>query len=275
MHVWIVKNEDARLSVLADLLTTEKKTIIFCDSLELGAKIAKRFAIPHIYGETKDKYQKAKEAPISVISRVGDEGLSLPDIQRVIEVSWLFGSRRQELQRFTRLLHGKGTEGEGYIIMTADEYARDHKRLFSIMDRGFKIVLHREGMEDKAFGGQDDREYGKPRQRREAVRRPAPVRAGNNTPPPAELDEAKYPLLKYAGIKKIFIGLSKPERKIMLFLIDPANQNQAFNRRKLMLALGYTGDRRFRISIAPLIQAGYVKKEGEDAYRQNFSDMVK
>lgn len=275
MHVMIVKSEDARLQALADLIADDKKTIIFCDSLDMGAKIAKRFAIPHIYGETKDKYQKAKDAPISVISRVGDEGLSLPDIQRVIEVSWLFGSRRQELQRFTRLLHGRGTEGEGFIIMTVEEYDRDHKRLFSIMDRGFKIVLHRDGLEDKIFGGggqHDDRDR-KPRQA--SVRRPAPVRASNSQPLPADLDDQKYPLLKYAGIKKIVAGLGKPQRKVMLFLIDPQNQNQTFTAKKLMLALGYTGDRRFRITMSPLVSEGFVLRQADGTYRQNFSDMVK
>lgn len=268
MHVWIVKNEAERLKTLGDLLAEEKKTIIFCDSIATGAAVAKRYGIPHVYGVTKDKLTTIQNAPVAVVSRVGDEGLSLPEIERVIEISWLFGSRRQELQRFTRLLHGQGTDGEGHIIMTGTEYQHDHKRLFGIMDRGFKIVLHREGVSDKMI---HERAPAESRIARRASLRRAPT--STPTEPKQDLDESKYPLLKYPGIKKIVNGLRRAERKIILFLIDPVNQNQSFSKKQLMLSLGYTGDRRFEIEINGLIKAGYVaSKEGR--YNQNFSKMV-
>ncbi|MDE1868255.1 MAG: DEAD/DEAH box helicase family protein, partial [Thaumarchaeota archaeon] len=151
MHVWIVKNEQGRISKLAELLQEELKTIIFCDSIEMGKAVSKRFGIPHVYGNTKQRLDVIQEALVSVVSRVGDEGVSLPDIKRVIEIDYLFGSRRQELQRFTRLLHGKSKDGEGHLIMTIEQYQHDHKRLFGIMDKGFKIVLHREGISEKVI----------------------------------------------------------------------------------------------------------------------------
>jgi len=149
LHVWIVKNDSKRIEKLTDLLQEDMKTIIFCDSIQLGQSVAHKFKIPHVHGTTKQKLPIIETAKVSVVSRVGDEGVSLPDIKRVIEISWLHGSRRQELQRFTRLLHGKGTQGVGHIIMTGMEYTADKKRLFSIMDKGFTIKLHREGVSEK------------------------------------------------------------------------------------------------------------------------------
>src|SRR6185503_13596506 len=258
INVWIVKNDSERMATLAGLLSEDRKTIIFADSIEQGAAVSKRFGIPHVYGETKKKLETIQNAQTAVVSRVGDEGLSLPDIDRVIEISWLYGSRRQELQRFTRLLHGKGTEGEGHIIMTVDEYDHDRKRLFSVMDRGFKIALHREGITERVIheGG-----YSAPRQRR--IPRSTPRAPAVQVPKAPDYDESKYPMLKYAGIKKIVDSLNRAQKKIILFLLEPQNQNQSYPEKGLMLALGYTGAKRFRLEIYELIKAGYVKEEGK------------
>lgn len=158
-HVWIERNMDAKLRRLATLLANPKKTIIFSDSIELGKSVAARYKLPHIFGQSINRLKTLEESQTAVISRVGDEGVSLPDIERVIEISWLFGSRRQELQRFTRLLHGQKVEGEGHVLMTVEEYMRDKKRLFSILDRGFKIVLHREGVDEKTIRKMTERTY--------------------------------------------------------------------------------------------------------------------
>jgi len=73
-----------------------------------------------------------------VLSRVGDEGVSLPAIQRIIEYDFLFGSRRQEVQRVGRLFHATEA-GEHYILMTQDELARYKKRLYSLVEKGIEI----------------------------------------------------------------------------------------------------------------------------------------
>lgn len=149
MNVWIIKSEKDRMNQIELLLQTPGQTIIFADSIKMGEQVAKKFDLPHVHGNSKLRLKDVETKPIFVLSRVGDEGISLPKIQRVIEISWLYGSRRQELQRFTRLLHGKNVKGEGHIIMTIEEFQRDRKRLFGIYDKGFKVVLHREGFSDK------------------------------------------------------------------------------------------------------------------------------
>jgi len=77
-----------------------------------------------------------------VVSRVGDEGLDIPDIERVIEVAFLYGSRRQEAQRFGRLMHADpNKEPLHVIIMTEKEYERYQKRLYPIIEKGFNLEI--------------------------------------------------------------------------------------------------------------------------------------
>jgi len=271
LHVWIVKNETDRIKQVDELLRTERKTIIFADSIEMGRTYSKRFDIPHVYGDTKQRLSKIQDNLVTIVSRVGDEGVSLPDIERVIEISWLYGSRRQELQRFTRLLHGKGTSGEGHIIMTVQEYQSDHKRLFGIMDKGFKIVLHREGIEDREISKVPISAQPRPR----LYARPTRTTTAKPEELTNTLSEQQYPLLKYLGIRKIVESLSKGQRKVMLFLIDPQNQNQSFTVQQIAMSLGYKNPLSLIVHpvIPPLVKKGYVLKDN-NKFKQNFSAMV-
>lgn len=140
--LYILSDYKAKESKLAELIQQEKKTIIFCDSINMGKSLSKRFEIPFVYGQTKERLEIINESDVTIVSRVGDEGLSLPDIERVIEVSFLFGSRRQEGQRMGRLFHGE-KKGEHIILMTEKEYEDYGKRLFAITERGFKIEVRR------------------------------------------------------------------------------------------------------------------------------------
>lgn len=183
-NVWIVKSTEAKIKQVGEL-AEGKKTLVFCDSIELGTILSKRYDVPHVYGATKkDRLKTIQDAELVVVSRVGDEGISLPEVEQVIEISWLGRSRRQELQRFTRLLHSRvgqrrridvtGLSEEEqrrleeqddedaeeerrlrepayHILMTLEEYARDRKRLFSIMDKGFKVEIHREGISERTM----------------------------------------------------------------------------------------------------------------------------
>jgi len=274
LHVWIVKTDAERIKQLEQLLNSEQKTIIFSDSIALGKEIAKKFSLPHIHGSSKERLSTIKDVPCSVVSRVGDEGISLPDIQRVIEVSWLHGSRRQELQRFTRLLHGRGKQGEAHIIMTGQEYETDHKRLFSIMDKGFKIVLHRQGMEDKTIASIAHSLERKDRQPRQKRSKPSE----SQKPKTAKITESQeeYPLMKFAGIRKIIESApTKTQRSILLFLISQQNQNQGFTQEMLALSLGYSNARSLSANgdLAKLKEKGYIKSVG-GKISQNFSSMV-
>jgi len=142
IRLYILKEWREKESKLAELLALDKRTLIFCDRIDIGKRLSKRFEVPFVYGETKDRLEVIKSADTVIISRVGDEGLSLPTIERVIEFDFLFGSRRQESQRLGRLFHGKA-KGEHVILMTESEYQKYSKRLYSIYEKGFRIEIVR------------------------------------------------------------------------------------------------------------------------------------
>jgi DNA excision repair protein ERCC-3 len=142
-RVYILKDNKDKLRKLEELLRVPVKTVVFCDWLELGEKISKSFGVPFVYGQTRERLDVIRQSQVCVVSRVGDEGLSLPDIERVIEVAFLFGSRMQESQRFGRLMHSAKVEPEHIILMTEEELQRYEKRLYAITERGFRIEFIR------------------------------------------------------------------------------------------------------------------------------------
>lgn len=148
IEVRIVKDMNAKFEELNDYIARTGKTIIFSDSLEYGKDIASQYSIPFIFGETKHRLDAIRSADKLVMSRVGDLGISVAKLQRVIEFDFLFGSRRQELQRLGRLFHSE-YRGEHVILMTAEEYSRYRKRLYGIYEKGFDIKITRgEGVPD-------------------------------------------------------------------------------------------------------------------------------
>lgn len=142
IRLYILKNWRDKEDKLKELLAVQKKTIIFCDSIRIGQRLSKLFEIPFVYGSTRNRIEIIKKSDTTIVSRVGDEGLSVPNIERVIEIDFLFGSRRQEGQRMGRLFHGE-EKGEHVIIMTENEYEEYSKRFYSITEKGFRIEVIR------------------------------------------------------------------------------------------------------------------------------------
>lgn len=140
-RVYILKDYHEKLRKLDELVRIPLKTIIFCDWIRLGKQIAKKFEIPFISGQTKgeDRLNLIRDSQTCVVSRVGDEGLSFPDIERGIEIAFLYGSRMQESQRFGRLMHSEKEQPEHIILMTEKEFTKYQKRLLAIHERGFRV----------------------------------------------------------------------------------------------------------------------------------------
>jgi len=82
-----------------------KKTLIFCDTIEIGKAISRELGVPYIYGQATNRLHEIEENKVVCVSRVADLGVSIKDLQRIVEVDFLFGSRQQELQRTGRLAH--------------------------------------------------------------------------------------------------------------------------------------------------------------------------
>ena len=174
--------------------------------------LAKKLGIPFVHGKTKNKLQYLKDHDRLIGSRVFDEGMSF-DITMTVEVKWLFGSRSQELQRVTRTLHNsinRGVPGTHHIIFTGSEYDHDHKRLFSLYDRGFKMQIHREGAADRTVE----------RRRGPAAERPARRADGRGGAATAKseldaFDASEYPLLKNRRIRNILSLLGRGDRETL------------------------------------------------------------
>jgi DNA excision repair protein ERCC-3 len=147
VDLYITRNITEKTGRVVQFLADKKRTMIFCDGIELGKQLAHKFDLEFVYSSTSKRLQKIHEAIMNspqralVISRVGDEGVSLAKIERIIEFDFLFGSRRQEMQRLGRLFHSD-YEGEHIILMTSEEYARYKKRLYAIYEKGFEIKVH-------------------------------------------------------------------------------------------------------------------------------------
>ncbi len=84
IRCYILSDWKAKERKLKELLSQDKKTIIFCDSIKMGNRLSKQLAIPFIHGGTSKRIETIKGANVSIVSRVGDEGLSIPEIQRII-----------------------------------------------------------------------------------------------------------------------------------------------------------------------------------------------
>lgn len=136
----VVRSSAGKIRKLEDLLDMNKKTFIFCDTIELGKAIAKKFGIPYIYGATDNRLVGIEDNKVVCISRVGDLGVSVKDLQRIIEVDFLFGSRQQELQRTGRLMHSEDAERHD-IIMTDGEFDKYGKRLWALQEKGFTVKI--------------------------------------------------------------------------------------------------------------------------------------
>jgi len=143
IYVHIVKSEASKIAKAKELTDFDEKTLIFCDTIELGKKMAKSFEqeVPFIFGETKDRLDIIEENNTLVVSRVADLGISIKDLKHIIEIDFLFGSRQQELQRTGRLMHSLEKNTRHDILMTEKEFEKYGKRLWGLTEKGFTIKM--------------------------------------------------------------------------------------------------------------------------------------
>jgi DNA excision repair protein ERCC-3 len=135
------------------------KTIVFVEYIAHGEAIAEALGVPFISGETPharrsrlfDRF-RAGDLDAVVVSRVGDEGIDLPDAELAVDASGLGGSRRQGAQRAGRTMRPVG-KSRLYVLATRgsreEDFARQRTR--HLAARGVRV---REG-EPAAFDGDD------------------------------------------------------------------------------------------------------------------------
>lgn len=141
VDVFIYSSQSAKRADVERMLNEDGgKTLIFCDRLAKGKDLASDLGVPFISGETAgdDRMEAFDDHEQIIASRIADEGLSFGDLERVIEHDFHGSSRRQELQRFGRLMHSK-EKGHYIVQMTQEEYSRYGDRLLSLMENGIDI----------------------------------------------------------------------------------------------------------------------------------------
>jgi len=140
IRVCVVDDFDAKLREAAHRISHRRRGIVFIERIAEGRKLAAMTGFPFIHGGTKRRFQAIRDNPRVILSRVGDHGLDIEDLQFVVEFGFFRGSRMQQLQRYGRLLHSKRTS-HYLILMTREEFSRYYKRLSALEDQGLRFRI--------------------------------------------------------------------------------------------------------------------------------------
>ncbi len=142
INVYIFESLEQKIKYATNLIAKDTKTLLFVDKIEVGERLASILGVPFIHGATKNRIEIAKESKVFIASRVLEMGISIKDLEHIIEVDFLFGSKREEIQRTGRLFHSESKEAKKHdILMTKEEFELYGKRLHGLVEKGFKINL--------------------------------------------------------------------------------------------------------------------------------------
>lgn len=142
--VWLLKNEAHKVAHVRKLAAerVDGKTIIFTQRLAIGQEVADALGVPMVHHKTKQPRETIAAHPTVVLSPIGDEGLTIEGIRRVIELEGLFGSRMQSGQRAGRLFTSEAEQaGEHHITMTFEEFHKYNKRLLIYEQWGLRLQI--------------------------------------------------------------------------------------------------------------------------------------
>ncbi|MFB6195836.1 MAG: helicase-related protein, partial [Haloplanus sp.] len=139
-----------------------QKALVFVDYLDQGREIAAELDVPFVSGETphgrrERLFQQFRDGLLStlVVSRVGDEGIDLPDAEVAIVASGLGGSRRQGTQRAGRTMRPAG-RALMYVVATRgtreEEFAR--RQMQHLAGKGVRVREHT--VADDRFADESD-----------------------------------------------------------------------------------------------------------------------
>jgi DNA excision repair protein ERCC-3 len=123
------------------------KALVFCEYLDHGEALAEVLSVPFVSGRMphrrrQDLFREFRQGvrDTLVISRVGDEGIDLPNAELAIVASGLGGSRRQGTQRAGRTMRPEGT-ATMYVLATRgtseEEFAQ--RRMHHLAAKGVRV----------------------------------------------------------------------------------------------------------------------------------------
>ncbi|WP_259516912.1 DEAD/DEAH box helicase [Halanaeroarchaeum sp. HSR-CO] len=121
----------AKVDVVRDVLAErpETKTLVFVEYLDQGDELADALDAPFVSGETPHAERarlfqafRRGDHDTLIVSRVGDEGIDLPNAELGIVASGLGGSRRQGTQRAGRTMR---PSGNAEVVVLATQGTRE------------------------------------------------------------------------------------------------------------------------------------------------------
>jgi len=127
----------------------DEKTIIFCDWIDQGETLSEEYDIPFVSGETdfderEDYFEKFRQGELNtiIVSRIGDEGLDLPDAEIGIVMSGQGGSRRQATQRAGRVMRPFG-DAQVYMVATKGSNEEDFvkQQVELLKEKGVPVTI--------------------------------------------------------------------------------------------------------------------------------------
>ncbi|MDS0299039.1 DEAD/DEAH box helicase [Halogeometricum sp. S1BR25-6] len=126
----------------------EAKALVFVDYLDQGEAIAEALDVPFVNGEMRHHHRERlfrqfREGKLRtlVISRVGDEGIDLPNAELAVVASGLGGSRRQGAQRAGRTMRPAGN-ALVYVLATRGTSEEDfaQRQMRHLAEKGIRVT---------------------------------------------------------------------------------------------------------------------------------------
>jgi DNA excision repair protein ERCC-3 len=140
----------AKLEEIDEVLrrAPESRALVFVEYLDQGQAIADRLDVPFVSGEMpharREKcFEQFRNGSLHtlVVSRVGDEGIDLPNAELAVVASGLGGSRRQGAQRAGRTMRPTG-RARMVVLATRgtreEEFAR--RRMAHLGEKGVRVT---------------------------------------------------------------------------------------------------------------------------------------
>ncbi|MBP1988066.1 DEAD/DEAH box helicase family protein [Halolamina salifodinae] len=142
------------------------KALVFVDYLDQGEAVADAVDAPFVSGETPHHRRerlfesfRTGELDVLIVSRVGDEGIDLPNAELAVVASGLGGSRRQGAQRAGRTMRPVG-RAEVVVLAThgtsEEEFARRQMR--HLAEKGVRVHETVVGADEEEVGSDEDRD---------------------------------------------------------------------------------------------------------------------
>jgi len=126
----------------------DKKALVFADYLDQGRAFSAALDVPFVNGEMPhskrerllEEFRQGTRDTL-IVSRVGDEGIDLPDAELAVVASGLGGSRRQGAQRAGRTMRPEG-RSLVFVLATRGSNEEDfaQRRMRHLSSKGVRVT---------------------------------------------------------------------------------------------------------------------------------------